>query len=131
MIRPKRSGISQTPALWVRTLSRLDIAMTMTHALVSHWIRVAASASRNLCLAAAIAAVVAPVTASSQTKQGGAQTASAEPVTLSREETVALLTKHFSSVPTMRGEFVQFGPNGEQTGGVFYIERPGKIRFNY
>jgi len=26
---------------------------------------------------------------------------------------------------------VQFGPNGEQTGGEFLIKRPGKIRFNY
>ncbi len=49
----------------------------------------------------------------------------------SKEETVALLSEHFASVPTMTGEFVQFGPNGEQTGGTFYIERPGKIRFNY
>jgi outer membrane lipoprotein-sorting protein len=48
-----------------------------------------------------------------------------------KEETVARLSKNFVSVPTMRGEFVQFGPNGEQTGGVFYIQRPGKIRFNY
>jgi outer membrane lipoprotein-sorting protein len=31
----------------------------------------------------------------------------------------------------MTGEFVQFGPRGEQTGGKFFIERPGKIRFNY
>jgi outer membrane lipoprotein-sorting protein len=41
------------------------------------------------------------------------------------------IADHFSSVKTMAGEFVQFGPNGEQTGGKFYLERPGKIRFNY
>jgi outer membrane lipoprotein-sorting protein len=41
------------------------------------------------------------------------------------------IADHFSSVRTMTGEFVQFGPRGEQTGGKFYIERPGKIRFNY
>lgn len=46
-------------------------------------------------------------------------------------ETIDAISRNFSSVPTMAGEFVQFGPNGEQTGGVFYIERPGKIRFNY
>ncbi len=50
---------------------------------------------------------------------------------LSKEEMVDQLSTHFSSVPTMAGEFVQFGPNGEQTGGKFYLERPGKIRFNY
>ena len=27
------------------------------------------------------------------------------------------ISKHFTSVPTMAGEFMQFGPNGEQTGG--------------
>lgn len=37
----------------------------------------------------------------------------------------------FTSVKTMTGEFVQFGPKGDQTGGKFYIERPGRIRFNY
>ncbi|MEP0943213.1 MAG: outer-membrane lipoprotein carrier protein LolA [Rhizobiaceae bacterium] len=46
-------------------------------------------------------------------------------------KTVAKISKHFSSVPTMMGEFVQFGPNGEQTGGRFFIKRPGKVRFDY
>lgn len=41
------------------------------------------------------------------------------------------IADHFSKVKTMTGEFVQFGPKGEQTGGKFFIERPGKIRFNY
>ena len=41
------------------------------------------------------------------------------------------IADHFSSVKTMSGEFVQFGPRGEQTGGKFFLERPGKIRFNY
>ena len=50
---------------------------------------------------------------------------------LTREETIRAVSDNFSAIPTMTGEFVQFGPNGEQSGGVFYIERPGKIRFNY
>ncbi len=41
------------------------------------------------------------------------------------------IADHFSAVKTLTGEFVQFGPRGEQTGGTFYISRPGKIRFNY
>lgn len=41
------------------------------------------------------------------------------------------IANQFSSVKTMTGEFVQFGSRGEQSGGKFYIERPGKIRFNY
>ncbi|MEP3435877.1 MAG: outer membrane lipoprotein carrier protein LolA [Hoeflea sp.] len=46
-------------------------------------------------------------------------------------ETAQKLADHFSSVKTMTGEFIQFGPNGEQTGGKFFIDRPGKLRFNY
>ena len=46
-------------------------------------------------------------------------------------EVVDAISRNFLSIPTMAGEFVQFGPDGGQTSGVFYIERPGKIRFNY
>ena len=46
-------------------------------------------------------------------------------------EAAQKIADHFSSVKTMSGEFVQFGPKGEQTGGKFFLERPGKIRFNY
>jgi outer membrane lipoprotein-sorting protein len=45
--------------------------------------------------------------------------------------TAQAIADHFSSVATMQGEFVQFGPKGEQTGGKFFIQRPGKLRFNY
>jgi len=48
-----------------------------------------------------------------------------------KEETIQQIAEHFVKVPTMAGEFIQFGPNGHQTGGKFYIQRPGKIRFNY
>jgi outer membrane lipoprotein-sorting protein len=41
------------------------------------------------------------------------------------------IADHFASVRSMTGEFVQLGPKGEQTGGKFFIQRPGKIRFNY
>ncbi|MFD0916607.1 outer membrane lipoprotein carrier protein LolA [Pseudahrensia aquimaris] len=44
---------------------------------------------------------------------------------------VKRISQHFSGVPSMMGEFIQFGPNGEQTGGKFFLKRPGKIRFDY
>lgn len=31
----------------------------------------------------------------------------------------------------MQGEFIQIGPRGGQTEGVFVISKPGKIRFHY
>lgn len=41
------------------------------------------------------------------------------------------IANHFTEVKTMMGEFVQFGPSGEQTGGKFFIERPGRVLFLY
>lgn len=41
------------------------------------------------------------------------------------------IADHFTRVKTMMGEFVQFGPSGEQTGGKFFIERPGRVLFLY
>jgi outer membrane lipoprotein-sorting protein len=41
------------------------------------------------------------------------------------------LSERLAAVRTMNGEFVQFGPGGERTQGKFYIERPGKVRFQY
>lgn len=41
------------------------------------------------------------------------------------------IANHFAEIKTMTGDFVQFGPRGQQSGGKFFLERPGKIRFNY
>ena len=50
---------------------------------------------------------------------------------LAASDAAQRIADHFSGVKTMAGEFVQFGPSGEQTGGKFYIERPGKMLFLY
>lgn len=41
------------------------------------------------------------------------------------------IADHFSSVKSMMGEFMQFSPRNDQTSGKFFIQRPGKLRFNY
>jgi outer membrane lipoprotein-sorting protein len=38
---------------------------------------------------------------------------------------------YLSSVQTMVGNFVQIGPDGGRTEGTFYIQKPGKVRFQY
>ncbi|TCQ24931.1 outer membrane lipoprotein carrier protein LolA [Rhizobium sp. PP-CC-3G-465] len=54
-----------------------------------------------------------------------------DPAAAQSTGTAQKIADHFASVKTMSGEFVQFGPRGEQTGGKFFISRPGRIRFNY
>lgn len=48
-----------------------------------------------------------------------------------QDQAAQQIADHFSSVQTMTGNFVQFGPTGEQTTGTFHIARPGRMRFNY
>lgn len=55
----------------------------------------------------------------------------AVPGAQAQEAAAQQIADHFSKVRSMTGEFVQFGPSGQQTGGKFFIERPGKLRFNY
>jgi hypothetical protein len=45
--------------------------------------------------------------------------------------TLKKIDNYFNSIRTMQGRFIQFGPNGEQSEGVFFISRPGRIRFHY
>lgn len=76
-----------------------------------------------LGLAVMAVSVVAPL--------GGAVAPAFAQTTPEQTAAAQAIANHFSAVRSMTGEFVQFGPRGEQTGGTFYIERPGKIRFNY
>jgi outer membrane lipoprotein-sorting protein len=41
------------------------------------------------------------------------------------------VSAYLSGVQTMVGNFVQVGPDGGRTQGIFYLEKPGKVRFNY
>ena len=69
---------------------------------------------RNALFAAALA--VAPMTS---------------PASAATDEALTQINSYFNGIDTMRGEFVQFGPDGSRTQGRFAISRPGKVRFFY
>jgi outer membrane lipoprotein-sorting protein len=41
------------------------------------------------------------------------------------------ISNYLSSVQTMVGKFVQIGPDGGRTEGTFYLQKPGRVRFQY
>jgi outer membrane lipoprotein-sorting protein len=43
----------------------------------------------------------------------------------------AKISNYLSSLQTLVGNFVQVGPDGTKTKGEFYIQKPGKVRFEY
>jgi outer membrane lipoprotein-sorting protein len=41
------------------------------------------------------------------------------------------ISSYLSSLQTLIGNFVQVGPDGSKTKGQFFIQKPGKVRFEY
>ena len=41
------------------------------------------------------------------------------------------ISNALNGITTMEGTFVQVGPNGDLSEGLFYMRRPGRIRFEY
>ncbi|MFD1696024.1 outer membrane lipoprotein carrier protein LolA [Roseibium aestuarii] len=52
-------------------------------------------------------------------------------LTMEEAETLGSVNKYFNSIKTLDGDFIQFGPDGSQAEGKFFMARPGKVRFHY
>jgi outer membrane lipoprotein-sorting protein len=52
---------------------------------------------------------------------------------LSLEEKTAVeeLSNYFNSFQTLQGEFTQVSPQGRVSAGVFFLSKPGRLRFEY
>lgn len=48
-----------------------------------------------------------------------------------RDAAIAAANRALNSVSTMQGRFVQVSPDGSRAEGAFYMQRPGKLRFEY
>jgi outer membrane lipoprotein-sorting protein len=47
------------------------------------------------------------------------------------KESLAHVEQYLSDIHSISAEFLQVAPNGDVTGGKFYLERPGKLRMDY
>jgi outer membrane lipoprotein-sorting protein len=59
--------------------------------------------------------------------------AAAAPTTFDAKQRAQVdkVSTYLSSVQQLTGTFVQVGPDGSRTKGEFYIQKPGKVRFEY
>jgi outer membrane lipoprotein-sorting protein len=48
-----------------------------------------------------------------------------------QRELVAKVSAYLSGIQTLVGNFVQVGPDGSRTTGDFYMQKPGRVRFEY
>jgi outer membrane lipoprotein-sorting protein len=68
-----------------------------------------------------------------QEKQGPAVGVTKSGLELDQRQMNALerVTKFFNATPSLVGKFHQIGPDGSKTEGTFYMQRPGRVRFEY
>jgi len=52
-------------------------------------------------------------------------------LTGAQREAVTRVNTYFNSITTLVGNFIQVGPDRSRTEGDFYLQKPGKMRFDY
>ena len=62
---------------------------------------------------------------------GMASAAVAEELTEEQRAAIQQITGYFNAMRTLQGEFMQVGPKGHISTGVFHISKPGRMRFEY
>jgi outer membrane lipoprotein-sorting protein len=62
---------------------------------------------------------------------GKSQTNQATAFTDQQRKLLDRISHYLSGVQTLVGNFVQIAPDGTRTDGTFYIQKPGKVRFDY
>jgi len=61
----------------------------------------------------------------------GSLTASAAKISATQIKAVREISTYFNNIGSMKGQFTQIGPRGRVSNGIFYIVKPGKMRFEY
>lgn len=89
-------------------------------------------ASRALAYAfTATALSVGALAATSAIAPDAAIAAPAAKLSAQQAQSVQGLTNYFNQLSNIKGDFVQVGPKGHISQGLFYISKPGKLRFEY
>jgi outer membrane lipoprotein-sorting protein len=80
-----------------------------------------------------VATAKPPVSILPDSSKSPAPTKPAEPITTEagQHALVDRVSLYLSTIQSMVGNFVQVGPDGRKTEGKFYIQKPGKVRFEY
>ncbi len=93
-------------------------------------IRRAPRALKSVFAAGALALATIAVTGSA-VSVAPALAAPAPRLTADQAKSVQSVSDYFNRFSNIQGEFVQVGPKGHVSQGLFYISKPGKLRFEY
>ncbi|HVY58892.1 MAG TPA: outer membrane lipoprotein carrier protein LolA, partial [Xanthobacteraceae bacterium] len=93
--------------------------------------RAAPSAPPAPRTAAASPPAAAPMPAAKPAVAAPARAGETTAFDASQRALIDRVSNYLSSVQTMVGDFVQVGPDGARTEGQFYLQKPGRVRFEY
>jgi outer membrane lipoprotein-sorting protein len=94
--------------------------------------RVAATAVPNLGAAPAAATAASGAQAlPTPIIRPKANVAKGGPLTQQQKTLIERINLYLTSVQTLFGDFVQVGPDGTRSEGKFYLQKPGRMRFEY
>lgn len=77
------------------------------------------------------AASIAFLLVASVLLSGGGQPAPGTQFNDAQKATLDRVSAYLNSIRTLKGSFIQIDPNGDVEQGDFYIEKPGRMRFEY
>ncbi|MCW5681465.1 MAG: outer-membrane lipoprotein carrier protein LolA [Xanthobacteraceae bacterium] len=89
------------------------------------------SRSLTLLLSGALLAFSFAAPATAQAPKQQTQNAPAGQFDEAQRASLEGVNKFFNSTMILSGKFHQVGPNGAKTEGQFYLQRPGRMRFQY
>jgi outer membrane lipoprotein-sorting protein len=81
--------------------------------------------------AAAGPQTIAPAASAPATKLARVDPTTPGALNAAQRATVERVNGYFNSVSTLIGNFVQVGPDRQRLEGDFYLQKPGKVRFDY
>lgn len=84
-----------------------------------------------LCIGAACAAVIGPVAATAQAAKGRPAAARAAALSAEDKALVDKAAAYLQNLASAKGDFIQTDARGRTARGTFYLQRPGKARFEY
>jgi outer membrane lipoprotein-sorting protein len=83
------------------------------------------AAAKNAITAQSMPVPIAPAT------RQAVQRAKPGVLDAQQRTTVERINGYLTSVQTLIGDFVQVGPDGSRSEGKFYLQKPGRVRFEY
>ena len=87
---------------------------------------------RRIVCAAAIAVLIAGAGMSGGAAQGNAQgNAKALPLTAAQKAELKRVEDYLNGLRTLQARFIQVSQRGQVAEGTLYLQRPGKVRFEY